>query len=551
MNSRIVLPTLIALAAGAVHAEEAKPWPAPVPNFKPPASGEHPRLFFRQGDIPALRERAKTPEGRAILKRLRVQLNGSDGESIPTDKRWTISTVAGFGFLYLVTGDAKYAALGRASMEKQSFAGVKDYTDSRYAFKGPDGALRAGPALGWGALGYDLCYDGWDDAFRKRVAAAIQDYNEGANKSLPELARGSRHNPKSNHWGMQVGGAAMALLAIRDDPGIDRSKIQPLIEENRAAMIRKMTEGFGDGGYFKEGDGTGSMANIAFMPALQAWRVAGGLDYYTPRPNAQWITLRWFHLTVPVPGQDAISAGFYPQHGGYPHNIWSSYHAYFAVGFGNAKPEQKAAMLWFFNHTGVKEVYEKRGGPYDTSSDSPHLSILALVNWPLGLPEKNPEGIIPFAFRDTQYGHYAWRNRWRDANDTVVSVLERGWHPGDKPGPVHIRSQGANRAWGRVQGGFTGDFAPARDGSTILTAADKSGFAVDFSRASGADAMLVMTGPNAPPDGALEAGGTRFSILVLGPGEVPRPRVEGDKVVVGKQTVGFANGRIALGVFNR
>jgi hypothetical protein len=351
---------------------------------------------------------------------------------------------------------------------------------------------------------------------------------------------------------MQVGGAALALLAILDDPGVDMSKIKPLIEENRAAMIRKMTEGFGDGGYFKEGDGTGSMANIAFLPALQAWKTAYGLDYYTPRPNAQWMTLRWFHLTVPVPGQDKISAGFYPQHGGYPHNIWSTYHAYFAIGFGNATSEQKAAMLWFFNHTGVKEVYEKRGGPYDTSSESPHLSILAFINWPVGLPEKNPAGIIPYAFRDTLYGHYAWRNRWRDPNDTVVSVLAQGWHAGqDKPELVHIRSQGANRTWGRIKGGFTGDFAPAKDGSTILTAADKSGFAVDFSQASGADAMLVMTGPNAPPDGAVEAGGAKLSILLLGPGELPKPKSEGDKVVVGKQTVRLIDGRIALGVFNR
>jgi hypothetical protein len=44
-----------------------------------------------------------------------------------------------------------------------------------------------------GAVGYDLCYDGWDEEFRKTVADAIQNYNEGANRSLPELARKRRH----------------------------------------------------------------------------------------------------------------------------------------------------------------------------------------------------------------------------------------------------------------------------------------------------------------------------------------------------------------------
>jgi hypothetical protein len=350
---------------------------------------------------------------------------------------------------------------------------------------------------------------------------------------------------------MQVGGAALALLALLDDPGVDMAKLKPLLEENKKAMIRKMTEGFGDGGYFKEGDGTGSMAGIAFLPALQAWKVAHGLDYYTPRPNAQWMTMRWFHLTVPVPGNAAPSDGFSPQRGGYPHNIWSRMHAYFAIGFGNATEDQRAAMLWFFNHTGVKEVYEKRGGPYDTSSPYPHTSILAFVNWPLGLKEKNPQGIIPNACRDSLYGYYAWRNRWQDQNDTVVTVLTRGVHQGDMPEIIGIRSQGTNRTWGRIKGGFTGEYAPAKDGSTILPAGDKSCLAVDFSQASGADAMLVMTGPSAPPEGVVAAGGTKFSFLLLTKGEASKPKAEGNKVLVGKQTVSFENGRIVLGVFGK
>ena len=37
---------------------------------------------------------------------------------------------------------------------------------------------RAGPSLGWTAVGYDLCYDGWDDDFRRRVAHEIAAYDE-------------------------------------------------------------------------------------------------------------------------------------------------------------------------------------------------------------------------------------------------------------------------------------------------------------------------------------------------------------------------------------
>jgi len=106
----------------------AEPWPAPVKDFKPSASGEHPRLFFRKADLPALKARAATPEGKQIIARLRILLNGSDGESMPTtfnpareDKEgsgefhyktgigaYTLWHGAGYGMLYQLTGDKKY-----------------------------------------------------------------------------------------------------------------------------------------------------------------------------------------------------------------------------------------------------------------------------------------------------------------------------------------------------------------------------------------------------------------------------------------------------------
>jgi hypothetical protein len=77
------MAALVALA-GRIPAEQPAPWPADVSNFQAPAPGEHPRLLFRKSDLPALRDKAKTPEGQAILIRLRKCLNGGDGESMTT-----------------------------------------------------------------------------------------------------------------------------------------------------------------------------------------------------------------------------------------------------------------------------------------------------------------------------------------------------------------------------------------------------------------------------------------------------------------------------------
>jgi hypothetical protein len=534
------------LSAPGVRAAEDPPWPAPVPGWKAPEPGEHPRLFFRKADIPKLRERAKTPEGQAILKRLRQQLNGSDGESVGDPGLWTISHVAGFGFLYVITGDKKYAELGKQTME-QSIAGAKRKEDNRYAFKGANGALRAGPALGWHALGYDLCYDGWDEAYRNKVRDALMNYNDGANKTLAELVAGSRHGPHSNHWGMQIGGGALAILALMNDPGVDMAKINPLLETSQKCFIRKLTEGFGDGGYFKEGDGTGSMGHIAFIPAMQAWRVAGGKDFYSPRPNGQWTSLRWLLGTVVGKGGKLN----FHKRDGYAHNVWAgglSGGNYFGIAFGLATPPQKAAWLWFYNHF-IKDLDQKEGTPFNTNSYYPHHSILSFVNWPIGMKEVNPAECIPRASVDRTFSYCMFRNRWQDENDIVITVLgkrPRSHTSAQEIGPIWITALGNELKWGKMEGEIK-HFAVMQDGCAVVATADGTCLAVDFSKASGADGMLVITGPGAPGDNAVTAGGTKFSFKFLSAGSPPTPKAEGDKVAVGGQTVSFKDGVIVLG----
>ena len=115
---------------------------------------------------------------------------------------------AGFGLLYQLTGEKKYADLGRECTQK-ALDGQRD-RDDRYSFRVPGGALRAGPSIGMVAMGYDLCYDGWDDAFRQTVAKALVEYNEGSNMDFEGICLGKRHGPHSNHWGCQIGGGGLA-----------------------------------------------------------------------------------------------------------------------------------------------------------------------------------------------------------------------------------------------------------------------------------------------------------------------------------------------------
>jgi hypothetical protein len=543
------------------------PWPVEVKGFVPVAAGEHPRLLFRRTDLEALRRKAATPEGQAAVKRLGAQLNGSDGLSLPktfvqrggrapadsdaTSVVYTFSHAAGYGLLYRLTGDRRFADLGRECMDK-ALDGTMD-RDTRYSYRKPSGALRAGPVLGWTALGYDLCYDGWDEAYRQMAAKALSTYSEGQWCTLEELTRGERQHPGSNHWGMQVGGAAMALLAVMGDPGADAAKIGGLLEQSRKAMLVNMTQGFGSGGFFAEGDGTGSMSShIVFLSALQAWRTAAGKDFYTPRPNAQWMDLKWFFLTA-LGGDPMNLRASFPDRGEYPHNIWArtglSGGCYFGIGLGVATEEQKAAILWFYNHSGMKEADARGGFGLDAPGPYPHHSVVSFVNWPVGMPEKEPGQVLPHAYYDNRWNFYAWRNRWQDRDDVIISILthaSKGNYGCKAENTLTVWGAGKRQKWGTVTDGFKGDFAPAADGSTVLVTGDGSSLAIDFSGSSGADAMLVMTGPGAPAQGAVEAGGTRFSFLFLTKGAPPTPKAQGAQVIVGNQTVSFDGTKIVL-----
>jgi hypothetical protein len=90
-------------------------------------------------------------------------------------------------------------------------------------------------------------------------------------------------------------------------------------------------------------------------------------------------------------------------------------------------------------------------------------------------------------------------------------------------------------------------FSVVRDGSSIVATSDGTCLAADFSKASGADGMLVMAGPGAPSGESVAAGATTFSFKFLTAGEVPKPRAEGNRVLVGSQTVSLEDGRIVLG----
>jgi hypothetical protein len=478
------------------------------------------------------------------------QLDKHQKKALERDGVYTMGHVAGYGLLYQLTGDQLYADLGKQCFEK-ALQGVRD-RDDRYSFRDPGGALRAGPSIGWYAVGYDLCCDGWDEETRKRFGLALWEYDEGGKKGydLEALARGTKP-PGSNHFGMEVGGASLALLVLRGEPFVEQNRLDRLLMVARDSMIRNLSEGWGDGGFFDEGDGTGSMSSqISFLPAVWAWKNAFGLDFINvERSNARMMTLKWVYQTVFHDGRPVV----WPIRGAYGHNVWArrglSGAGYYSIGIGSVTEEQKAAMKWCYEEF-LLDHDRKAGGPYDTVGPYPHHAVCAFVNWPVEMEARQPAEVLPHCYRDSTCGFYAWRNRWQDGKDTVITALStrtQGYMEAKPDREFHLQTEGRRIKWGTVSEGKSRywKMTPMGDTSSLVMK-DGSCMGVDFTGASGADTMLVTTGP--AEGQKVKLGGKTLVFFFPTADNAPQVRVSGGAAVVGRQKVTIEDGHLVFAV---
>ena len=494
-------PHIAALAAiaaslmqGASLAAEKAEWPTDVPGFVPVKPGEHPRLVFRKTQLPALKKRAERPEGKVMIERLKKQLAG----------KFTLWHASGYAFLYQITGEKQYA--DKAFDTAQETLTGRANPDGRYTWPG-NGQLRAGPCLSGMALAYDMAYDGWDEAQRKKIADGIM-----ANPYFDQIPTKPRHCPGCNHWGAHTGGCGVALLALKDDPGIPRERIDRYLGTVIHNIKRAIMEGHGKYGYYYEGHHCGRLAvNTGMLLFMQAYREAMGKDLVPGCSNAEWQLTKWVYEFV--------------DHGPERHYTYNSRGMYrrefdrtgmstggdFAHGFGVCPDKHKPAVLWLYNH--IVEPGEKT---YDIMS-LPHRAPYAFVNWPLDVKERNPGELFPLVLAEEGPGYFLFRNGWKDKGNIVVTALLGSTPAGGRRmargGSIEVCGRGIKYVFpGMFHTSRMTYFRAARDGSGVLSAVlldqgkrienmpadaikgEPTAMAVDFSGASGADLLVAQVG---------------------------------------------------------
>ena len=79
------------------------------------------------------------------------------------------------------------------------------------------------------------------------------------------------------------------------------------------------------------------------------------------------------------------------------------------------------------------------------------MAVCAYVNWPTRVKPRNPADVLPHCYRDSASHFYLWRNRWQDANDTVITVLltrTKGYMESKPDRVFRINTMGKHLSWG-------------------------------------------------------------------------------------------------------
>ena len=279
--------------------------------------------------------------------------------------------------------------------------------------------------------------------------------------------------------------------------------------------------------------------------------MAGGQDFVTPRPLVAAVTMikvHELHLIkgepwYPIPKPSGYSSGYFGAvaKGNLPSDRDGlSRGGQFAQGFGAIPEKLMPAALWVYNHIVERDPATRT---HDTVSKYPHQAVLALVNWPIGVKEVNPAELMPRVHYDDRLGLYSFRNQWTGTDDDIVV---NATHRARDPHALMVWGKGERRIFGACPKGATSHFQPAEDGSGTLTVGSMS-LGVDFSKASGADALVVTVGFPLAGAKQVQAGGHAFHVLLIG-GEAADPVAAGNKARVGKQEVSYDGKKIVFSV---
>lgn len=366
---------------------------------------EHPRTLVDddvvariQADL-AAGEPTVTGAWEALLARL-------DGTGTPYPGSATeLYRARDAAFAYAVTGDRDYA--------QQSYDAVMagaDWIVARDTNMGLElgrGSLNLAPA-------YDLAHAGWDEAQR----AAVRDLMTRTTDLLSTYHHDTLDGAdRASNWVAVTHGTELALLlAARGDGdfGTHDERITYLINQ----VTRHLQEGYTSTGWTQEGWDYFHYAQLYLFPSLFMARDAGVLALDAPLAAVDFWNLSLHTVSSRAAG-DVLQFGV----SGPSNQVGGTFPLLFPTAPDDALP-------------GLKHLYDELQGVDSATAafDDVH-SMFAVLYYPSEVSSDPADLTAPearTALLDDDAGFYAFRSRYLDADDTLISTSNRntqhkGW----------------------------------------------------------------------------------------------------------------------------
>jgi len=353
-----------------------------------------------------------------------LQTNGSHHQRAFKAMKWRVDQddlsvyredVNRYNRSYLAQELAAASLLSESKAEQKKYAdlafeAIRDIYENpaqeRFPHEGY-GLSRAMMQLGL-ALPYNWCREFWTD---EEVAYAEEKINEALDSWLTYEHANFRYERASN-WVAVCRGGELVLLLASGQKEERKERYDFLIEQ----LSTHMQNGYGDHGASQEGMGYLEYGGTFLLKAIFAAASLGDSTLYYQTQNHAWWKLTMYaesfqdherkFLMTGVAGSSGIDEG------------WSSL-------LLNSVPEDELPYyLWFYD----RHMGRLAPGSDQEKFDSQRAgTIWSILYYSIQVSAKDPTGIFPAGIHD-DHGYFFFRNRWKDENDILFSVMADEHH---------------------------------------------------------------------------------------------------------------------------
>ncbi len=339
-----------------------------------------------------------------------------------------------------------------------------------------------------GAICQECCSEVWSAA----QAAAV-------NRRLIELHQsfytighgGDPHVVTNNHWGVSHAGSLVAALAAHGQVAAPGAEPVDLAEGIEWALdrVRAFLGHLGDKGFYHEGIGYGLYPASFWWAAILAARSTGWADLLEEFPNIRNQGASMYGMTSFAPMVDEDGTDLHRTGMRLSWNddgtgwVQSNVAACMVAG---ARGEQTGALRWMFDRLNGVDG-DGRFGPGWGGL------FFSLVCYPYDTEPVEADRVLPKHICDYRQGMMIVRNRYRDADDSVLGLYAKqtfvGGHKHDDAGSLRLLSHGMHWITGggqaRPDAAWQSVFFPA-DGSRASEPLGKGAILCNHRNATGA-----------------------------------------------------------------